>query len=406
MRKLILGSIVSSLLVLTGCSDSDSSSGVSTTTSIQELNSSIVASNRLLGYSVDVSGDYIIGGMLSGEAASLFKLDATDVESSEVKLTSDTSSSTQFGTQVAINSTYAIVGARNYGTGGVLPGAVFLYELNATDINSSQTKLTAEDPAHQDFFGGNSGKGLDIDDNYALVGASGNDDGGSYAGSAYLFELNATDINASQIKLTAKYPLIKAYFGSSTSIDGNFSIVGAKGHTPSKVQGAAYLFELNATDINASQVKLTAMDGNGTDQFGKDVFIKDNYAVVGASGINSSAGATYLFKLNATDINASQIKLTASDDNASDEFGQSVAISGNYLYVGASKDGEKGSQAGAMYRFNLTASDINGSQEKIFSENPDASNKFGYSLGADDDTVVIGETGANSSDGTLNYVQY
>ena len=85
--------------------------------------------------------------------------------------------------------------------------------------------------------------------------------------------------------------------------------------------------------------KITASDGATNDIFGVAVAIDGDYALVGASGdddMGSNAGAAYVFK---HDSNAWQehAKLTASDGEADHEFGISVAISGNYALVGASR---------------------------------------------------------------------
>jgi hypothetical protein len=54
-------------------------------------------------------------------------------------------------------------------------------------------------------------------------------------------------------------------------------------------------------------------------------------------------------------------KVTASDGNANDHFGNSVSISGDYAIVGASGDDDNGDGSGSAYVFGICpATDITG----------------------------------------------
>ena len=101
-----------------------------------------------------------------------------------------------------------------------------------------------------------------------------------------------------------------------------------------------------------------AYDTSAPDNFGYSVAISGNYAIVGAytendaSGTNS--GKAYIF-----DVTTGQLKWTLDNPNAygtsaSDYFGYSVAISGNYAIVGArNEDDASGSNSGKAYIFEL-----------------------------------------------------
>jgi hypothetical protein len=80
------------------------------------------------------------------------------------------------------------------------------------------------------------------------------------------------------------------------------------------------------------------------------VAISGDYAIAGAQDEDtggSNAGAAYVFKRDGTSW-AQEAKIVASDPEASDEFGCSVAISGGYANVGAIGGGD----AGAAYIYN------------------------------------------------------
>ena len=114
--------------------------------------------------------------------------------------------------------------------------------------------------------------------------------------------------------------------------------------TPGKKSGSAYIFNVQTgTQLH----KLTASDAESPDFFGYSVAISGNYAIVGARDEHANgladSGSAYIFDVRT----GVQIKkITASDGAANDEFGNSVAISGNYVIVGAYKDN---SSTGSAY---------------------------------------------------------
>ena len=89
--------------------------------------------------------------------------------------------------------------------------------------------------------------------------------------------------------------------------------------------------------------KIVASDRGASDHFGNSVSISGDYAIVGspdededASGGNtlSNAGSAYIFKRDGTSW-VQQQKIVASDRGVNDYFGWSVSISGDYAIVAA-----------------------------------------------------------------------
>ncbi len=295
----------------------------------------------------------------------------------ETKITSDDASADDwFGRSVAISGNTAIVGADRDVDAGIFSGSAYLF--NAT-TGSQLAKLTADDAAEGDFFGSS----VAISGNTAIVGAVGDDDdggGGDNSGSAYLFDLTT----GNQIKLTADDAATFDGFGVSVAISGNTAIVGAwfddDGGSNS---GSAYLF--NAT--TGSQIaKLTATDAAAGDVFGFSVAISGNTAIVGAfrddDGANSS-GSAYLFDLTT----GNQIKLTADDAAADDLFGSSVAISGNTAIVGAVRNDDGSNNSGSAYLFDVAT----GNQlAKLTATDAAEDDEFGRSVAISGDTAIVG----------------
>merc|ERR1712000_300414 len=98
-------------------------------------------------------------------------------------------------------------------------------------------------------------------------------------------------------------------------------------------------------------------DPQASDYFGTSVAISGNYVVVGANGEDaggSGAGAAYIFHRTGSNTWDAGVKIVATDPQASDEFGKSVAISGDYVVVGAYGEDAGGDNAGAAYIFHRT----------------------------------------------------
>ena len=292
-----------------------------------------------------------INGSGSG-AAYIYNLDGTG--ETQV-LASDGASGDQFGTAVAIGNSKIAVSAREEDEGGNNSGAVYVYNLDGT----GEVKISASDEAASDQFG----SAVAIANNKLYVGARGDDDNGSQSGSVYIYNLDGSG----EVKITASDGAANAKFGCSLATGHDKLVVGAEGGV-----GAVYVYDLDGSN----EVKITASDGASGDKFGYAVAIGSNKIVVGATEDDddgSSSGSAYVFNLDGT----GQVKITASDAAAGDQFGSSVAVGGDKVYVGAAfEDNASGTDAGSFYVYNL---DGTGEVKVINPENNDTA-QFGWSM--------------------------
>ena len=188
-------------------------------------------------------------------------------------------------------------------------------------------------------------------------------------------------------------------FGYSVAVDGNIAVVGAyRDGENGDEAGAAYVFTRSGGVVWDQGVKLTASDGAPYDNFGKSVAVDGETIVIGAPGDDDNgadSGSVYVF--TKTDGVWSQAaKLTASDGEAFDYFGQSVAVSGDTVLVGAYQDdGDDSEDSGSVYVFVMPSNGWEDGDEtaKLIAADAADDDNFGTSVALDGDTAVIGAPG-------------
>ena len=297
----------------------------------------------------------------------------------------------QFGGSVAIAGTTVIVGANaNAATAGGT-GSAYIYVLTGGSWTLQQ-KLTASDGERDDAFGSH----VAISGDTALVGAFGDAVGTNVnQGSAYVFVRTGTTWTQQQ-KLTATGGAANDIFGRSVAIAGDSIVVGAAASavTTNVYQGAVYVFLRTGTTW-AQQAKLTAGDGAASDYFGDSVAIAGDTVVVGATedatGTNSRQGSAYVFVRSGTTW-TQQSKLTAGDGTPEDYFGFSVAVAGDTAVVGTLQDVGANFQQGSAYVFVRTGTAWT-QQQKLAASDGAANDSFGNSVSVLGDTVMIGAAG-------------
>jgi hypothetical protein len=250
-----------------------------------------------------------------------------------------------FGDSVSLFGDTALIGSP-------LEGAVFVFERNGPSW-TEVARLTASNGSVDNGFGAS----VMLSGDTALIGAPDEDDNGQESGSAYVF-VQSGGIWVEVAKLLPSDGATGDLFGSSVSLSANTVLIGAPedDHSGMILAGSAYVFEWSGTSWTET-AKLTANDSALDDQalFGTSVSLDGDRALVGAhqsdaNGLTDS-GAAYLFVRNAGSW-IEELKLTASDGAAVDNFGTSVFQDGNTSLVGAHQADVNGLvDAGSAYVF-------------------------------------------------------
>jgi len=372
---------------------------------------------------------------------------------------SNTGSSDFFGYSVSLSAdgTMLAVGANqeNSSTTGINStsdeaandaGAVYVYSRSG-NLWSHQAYIKASNTGASDFFG--SSVSLSGDGTALAVGAYGEDsstaginstpdEGAADAGAVYVYSRSGSSWSQ-QAYIKASNTGASDFFGYSVSLsgDGTTLVAGAYQEDSSSIginstpnesannAGAVYIYTSNGSTWS-QQAYIKATNTEAVDLFGYSVSLATDgeTLAVGAhgessstTGINSTpdnaaiaAGAVYIYSRSGITW-SQQAYIKASNTDADDRFGISVALSGEgaSLAVGAyqekstttginSTPNNDASQAGAVYIY--SRSGITWSQEAyIKASNTGDVDRFGtsVSLSVDGMTLAVGAELEDSS---------
>ena len=360
-----------------------------------------------LAGTIAVVGAYLddVGTHTNQGSAYVFQYGTTTWTQQAFLVASDGAASDNFGFSVALNGDTALIGAPS-NTVGINSGQGSAYVFVHSGISwTQQAPLVASDGAADDNFG----MSVALLGDVALVGSPFDQVGSSSdQGSAYVFTRSGT-IWTQQAHLTASDGATKDAFGFAVALDINTALVGAYGDTvgTNNAQGSAYIFTF-AKEVWTQRKQLTAADGEANDRFGVSVALSGGTALVGAFldhvGVNEHLGSAYVFTGSGSTWNQ-QAQLTASDGATEDRFGIAVALDGDTALVGAYQD-DIGANANQGSAFLFTRSGTTWTQQWQFTgTDGEAEDNFGYSVALSGDTALVGanndDIGANEDQGSV-----
>lgn len=299
-------------------------------------------------------------------------------------------------------------------------GAAYVLERQADGTFAETQKLLASDGDSFDFLGFSAA----VDGDFIVVGAPREDTGGSLAGSAYIYQRQNDGSWAEIQKIQASDVDNASMFGSSVAIDGPQLVVGAEDDDgQANNAGAAYIFELqgDGTWLETAKITLPLSDPNttpgdnaglarGGDRAGRSVAISGNTVVMGVpldtSNFNdisrNNHGSAAVFTKQADGTWAQEQLLLASDVAANDEFGQSVAVSGDRIVVGGPLNDDDGNRSGSAYIFERN-NGVWAETTKLTASDAGDEFWFGYAVDLDGDTAAIGAWQAEGTGVAYSY---
>ena len=160
--------------------------------------------------------------------------------------------------------------------------------------------------------------------------------------------------------------------------------------------GAVYVFEFDGGTQWLQQAMVTPSDPHTGDKFGNSIAIQADTLVVGAYNANSpeiSTGAVYIFSRSGV-VWSELSKLSPPSGTAEDWFGSDVAIDGTTIAIGTPGDDDGGENAGAVYIYTLNGG-VWSQQKKLSVTSTTADLQFGQSLALDGDLLAVGAPGVS-----------
>ncbi len=284
---------------------------------------------------------------------------------------------------VAVGGDRMLIGAPADSIGATADGAAYLFSTNGSLL----TTFTNPTPAFDESFGQSLAT---LGRDRVLIGASGDNTGGAYAGAAYLFHTNGALLTT----FKKPSPTANEYFGRSVAVVGSDRVlIGAPGVSiGASHAGAAYLFNTNGALLTTLTNPAPAIGDN----FGEFLtVVGSDRLLIGARGKavggQSVVGAAYLLSTNGTLLTT----FTNPSPAFSDQFGFSVSAVGNdRVLIGAIGDDAGADNAGAAYLFSTSGTLLTTLTNPI----PVDGALFGHSAVAlGSDRVFIGAVGGTGA---------
>lgn len=294
--------------------------------------------------------------------------------------------SSSFGTAIAVAGDWLAVGDNAHDAGR---GAVWLFNRNAGGANSwgFAKQLTAPAAQSGDFFGFS----LALDDEWLVVGATGDDQSGTSAGRLHLFRRpdGGPDNWGYFGSLSPSSARASDGLGQSVALQGSRLVAGAMGRD--QLAGVAFLFEYHADTGAWIETAELAPELAAGDRFGSSVDVAGDRVVVGSRGHNQFTGAAWLYHLEPGGWELLK-QLRAEDAQSNDQSGSTVALADGLVAMGSRFNNEAGSQAGAVYLFAADAGGVNqwGQWRKLLPPLPAATGQFGWSVDWDGNQLLVG----------------
>ncbi|UCF64695.1 MAG: T9SS type A sorting domain-containing protein [bacterium] len=360
--------------------------------------------NDQFGYAVASDSNYMIIGSPNAPypynhfgAVYVYEKTAGVWEEKSRLAASDSSLSASFGCSVSIAGDFILIGAFRDPENGPQSGAAYIFQKDSSGDWTQKQKLLPSDGSAYDEFG----TSVALWGDYAIVGAPFDYVNSNETGSAYIFKWNDSTFTwVEKAKLVASNGTgTSPQFGHSVSIYGDYTIIGAYGDEGlANHPGAAYIFYYNGANW-IQQAKLNASNVEMNHYFGHSVSIFEDYAVVGSSSAQTTAGGAALIFHRSGTTWAEETMVEGSSSFINSDFGLSVSIDGDYLVVGAPDDDTNGNHSGCAYIFKRNG--INWiEQTMLLASDGTEDDKMGWSVFIEDGQIICGAFGQEA--GGLN----
>ena len=303
-----------------------------------------------------------------------------------------------FGETIDVSGSIVVVGAPNADgledpDGEAMTGTVYVYEIRDDNVRLLDTILNPTPQRFETF-----GSAVGISGDTIVIGARGEDEGEVRdAGRVYFYDISS---GTAELEDTVRNPSPANYdrFGSALDISGSTVVVGtANDDTGAEDAGSVYVFEYSQRDAELVNT-ISNPSPERNDKFGSAVAVSGEHIVVGDSPIGyGDAGSAYVYRL-ADDGSASLLE-TLNDplSDPNEEFGISVAIRGSKVVVGSRQQDAGATDAGIAYVYEIDEPNSHVVLERtLHNPTPEFDDQFGHSVAISGNTLIVGAVEDNT----------
>jgi hypothetical protein len=247
------------------------------------------------------------------------------------------------------------------------------YPLTIDPLFQSEQKFTPPSAGSGDHYG----NAVAIEGDWMVIAAPDKDDTVADAGVVYVYKRQGDDtwnfyqrLSINDFSANSYYSQTGADFGDAVAISGGVMVIGAPGHNGDPIDpitdaGRAFVYVFNASSCSSfCWMPLQVLDAgiyqSTGDRFGDAVDVDVNTIAIGAPldegvGLPDDQGAVYIFQGSGSTL--SLVARVTSDTTSplagshDDDFGNSLALRGGWLAVGAPGDDNHAADAGAVYLY-------------------------------------------------------
>ena len=270
----------------------------------------------------------------------------------------------------------------NYYVGSTTNDQVTVYDATAGAMPNTR-QATISKPSDTDTFG----QSIAASSDYLVIGAPGDDTLHGNSGAVFIYDpSNLSSTPTKIIPYGTFNSTDRLEFGTSVALNGNTLAVGAPSNSNTSYNGSVMVYDIANSSANPTVLEVTSFDGEGKDLFGQSVAITTDYVIVGSPNSDQNgylSGAVYLY--SRSNLAASPTILTPGlNDNA----GYAVAATDEYLVVGASSEDTTLRDSGAIFVYDMN--DLLASPTMVKASDPQEYARLGKSVDVQGSTIVVG----------------
>jgi uncharacterized repeat protein (TIGR02543 family) len=286
-----------------------------------------------------------------------------------------------FGDVVRFDGDYIVIGSPNTDLNGQDDqGSVNVFKLSDP---SFQRMITASDGQAYDYFGSSIG----LDGDYLIVGAPYHDQRASDAGVVYVYKLS----DLTYERKVQPLDLIEGdTFGWGISADNGLFVVGSNlSDDIARDAGSFYVF---SCEDETFEEKMVPPLGQIDDWFGWGSALDGDLIAVGSvhdDDQGGNSGSVFLYESQTLSLLET---LTPPENSPNANFGTSISITKDHIFVGAPGTATPLIEAGVVYVFDRITRQL---LHTIHSPSSASGNSFGHTVASDGTFLMVSEHSTN-----------